>query len=298
MKNPTVFISYSHDNEQHKEWVAKLADDLYSHGVNVIFDQWDLRIGSDLRFFMEQGLSESNLVLCICSENYVNKVNHGVGGSGYEGMIMTQSLLQNARTEFIISVVRNNTSSNKVPLAFGSKLYIDFSDDEKYVISYQKLLERIYNEDTKKKPPLGKNPFSTEMGQKIEIKRKIESVQYHSPDMNGTVVFKFDNNNGVFLIGSGEYEFRTCWSQAGNNSIYAYGSIGVKEEEHDFPKLDDLWTYDYSSSRRTIHTGQIVVFENEYKHYAAIKLGEVKSSEHGNSYDEMTFEYHIYTGLA
>lgn len=76
MKNPTVFISYSHDNEQHKEWVAKLAGDLYSHGVNVIFDQWDLRIGSDLRFFMEQGLSESNLVLCICSENYVNKVNH------------------------------------------------------------------------------------------------------------------------------------------------------------------------------------------------------------------------------
>ena len=119
MDNPTVFISYSHDNEDHKSWVLKLASDLRSHGVNTILDQWDLRLGSDLRFFMENGLSDANLVLCICSESYVNKVNSGSGGSGYEGMIMTQSLLQNAKTEFVISIVRNNTSSQKVPLAFG-----------------------------------------------------------------------------------------------------------------------------------------------------------------------------------
>ena len=110
MRNPTVFISYSHDNEQHKAWVIKLATDLRSHGVNAILDQWDLRIGADLRFFMENGLSEANLVLCICSEDYVRKVNSGSGGSGYEGMIMTQSLLQNAKTEFVISIVRNNSS--------------------------------------------------------------------------------------------------------------------------------------------------------------------------------------------
>ena len=136
MDNPTVFISYSHDNEDHKSWVLKLASDLRSHGVNTILDQWDLRLGSDLRFFMENGLSDANLVLCICSESYVNKVNSGSGGSGYEGMIMTQSLLQNAKTEFVISIVRNNTSSQKVPLAFGSKLYIDFSDDSQYVARY------------------------------------------------------------------------------------------------------------------------------------------------------------------
>ena len=43
MDNPTVFISYSHDNEDHKSWVLKLASDLRSHGVNAILDQWDLR---------------------------------------------------------------------------------------------------------------------------------------------------------------------------------------------------------------------------------------------------------------
>ena len=33
-----------------------------------------------------------------------------------------------------------------------------------------------------------------------------------------------------------------------------------------------------------------------YEHFAAIKLGEVKSGGHGNVYDEMIFDYHIYSG--
>lgn len=162
MENPNVFISYSHDNGEHKAWVLKLATDLRSHGVNVVLDQWDLRLGSDLRFFMEHGLSDANLVLCICSENYVQKVNGGTGGSGYEGMIMTQPLLSNANANYIIPVVRNNPSEQRVPLALGGKLYIDFSDDAQYITQYQALIERIYGEDAKKKPPLGINPFAQE----------------------------------------------------------------------------------------------------------------------------------------
>lgn len=295
MTNPTVFISYSHDSDEHKSWVLKLASDLRSHGVDAILDQWDLRIGSDLRFFMEQGLSAANLVICICSENYVAKYNSGSGGSGYEGSVMTQSLLQNAQQDYIISIVRNNSSDRKVPTALGSKLYIDFSDDEQYVTHYQELLERIYGEDSKKKPSLGKNPFSNEIGQQIELKTKLESIKYHSPSMDGTVTFCYDNNNGIYIIGNGDYAFETRWSRSGNNSIHAYGLIGFKNGTVDFPELSELYSYDFSSRSRTIRTGQVVIFENMNSHFAAIKLGEVKSSSHGNLYDKMTFEYHIYS---
>ena len=74
--NPKVFISYSWDNEKnddHKNWVKKLATDLVRHGVDVILDQWDVRLGNDLAFFMEQGLPKSQLVICICSEQYAAK---------------------------------------------------------------------------------------------------------------------------------------------------------------------------------------------------------------------------------
>lgn len=294
MDNPTVFISYSHDDKQHEEWVLKLATDLRSHGVNAILDQWDLRLGSDLRFFMENGLSASNLVLCICSEEYVKKVNSGLGGAGYEGMVMSQSLLSNANSEFVISIVRNNTSTQKVPFAFGSKLYIDFSDDTQYVAKYSELLERIYGEDLKKKPPLGENPFSMELSKKIAAKTKIETVLYHSPDMDGTVTFRFDNNNGIYTIGNGEYSFNTRWSRAGNNTIHAYGLIGYIPGITAIPDKAHIYNFDYSSKARTIKTGEIIILENQHRHFAAIKLGPVKSSNHGHSYDEMAFEYHIY----
>ena len=296
MENPNVFISYSHDNEAHKNWVLKLASDLRSHGVNAILDQWDLQLGSDLRFFMER-LSKANLVLCICSENYVRKVNDGTGGSGYEGMIMTQTLLSNTNAEYIIPIVRNNSSEQKVPCALGSKLYIDFCDDNHYITRYQELLERIYGEDSKKKPPLGKNPFSQELSRQISIKTSLELAKYHSPAFDGTVVFRFDNNNGNYTIGNGEYKFNTHWSRSGNNSIYAYGKIGFDSNLMEYPDIEQLQTLDYSSRVRTIHTRQIVVFENERHHFAAIKLGPVKSSDHGHSQDEMTFEYHIYSAI-
>ncbi|MGX2954498.1 toll/interleukin-1 receptor domain-containing protein [Shewanella sp. JL219SE-S6] len=39
---PRCFISYSHDNENHKEWVLNLATRLVKNGVDVTLDQWDL----------------------------------------------------------------------------------------------------------------------------------------------------------------------------------------------------------------------------------------------------------------
>jgi len=92
-KNPKIFISYSHDDTEHKLWVKELATQLRSHGVDIILDQWDLRLGNDLAFFMEQGLNKSQMVLCICSELYVKKANDRTGGTGYESTIISQPLL-------------------------------------------------------------------------------------------------------------------------------------------------------------------------------------------------------------
>lgn len=296
MENPTVFVSYSHDSDEHKAWVLKLATDLRSHGVDAILDQWDLRLGTDLRFFMENGLSSSALVLCVCSENYVQKVDSGVGGAGYEGMIMTQGLLQNANTEFIIPVVRNNHSVRKVPLAFSSKLYIDFSDNLAYVSKYQELLERIYGEDTKKKPPLGKSPFSSSISHAIDIKTSIAKDLYSSPAMYGNVTFRYDNNCGQFKLGSGEYTFVTKWSGANKNIIYAIGDvgfIGCKDGSTTFPTLAEIDSYDFTNHRRRIHKGDVFVYRNKNDHFVAIKMGAILSRSHGDQVDEMSFEYRI-----
>jgi hypothetical protein len=48
-----AFISYSWDSEEHKDWTREFADTLASNGIDIILDQYDLRLGQDRFQFME-----------------------------------------------------------------------------------------------------------------------------------------------------------------------------------------------------------------------------------------------------
>lgn len=79
---PKVFISYSYDSDEHQRWVYELAAKLRNNGVDVIFDKFETRLGSDLSLFMEQGLNKSTRVICVCSDNYNKKPTLEVMGLG------------------------------------------------------------------------------------------------------------------------------------------------------------------------------------------------------------------------
>jgi hypothetical protein len=109
--SPTVFISYSHDDDSHKNWVYELACRLIENGVETILDQWDLHLGSNLAKFMEKGLSNSDRVLVICTDNYNKKSNDGLGGVGYEKNILTAELTIYQDTKKFIPLVRGVTAT-------------------------------------------------------------------------------------------------------------------------------------------------------------------------------------------
>ncbi|MCH4213001.1 MAG: toll/interleukin-1 receptor domain-containing protein [Prevotella sp.] len=295
--SPKVFISYSHDSGEHKDWVLKLATDLQHHGVNVILDQWDVRLGDDLPFFMEQGLSSSNLVLCICSDAYTEKANANKGGVGYEKKIITADLMTKSSANYIIPIKRNN-KIDKIPTFFGATLYIDFNDDSKYFDNYRTLLARIYNEDIKLKPALGNNPFKTkELSSKISLGLSLGTVNFQDPALSGKVSFDYSKNDGDFLIGNGEYAFTTHWSTAGMGCIYCYRDkvrrIGYNPSFKDFPSRDSITKFDFSSRCRTINEGQIVILENQNNKFAAIKV--TKIFKNVNDFGHLlNFEYQIY----
>jgi len=58
---PKVFVSYSHDSEEHKAWVLQLSTRLRSNGVDVILDRWNLKLGSDIAHFMEKGICKTKV---------------------------------------------------------------------------------------------------------------------------------------------------------------------------------------------------------------------------------------------
>lgn len=70
---PKIFITYSWDNEQHKEWVRKFSDRLLSDGVDVTVDQYDVSSGDRLPQFMEQSITAADFVLIICTPLYKQK---------------------------------------------------------------------------------------------------------------------------------------------------------------------------------------------------------------------------------
>ncbi len=301
LEHPTVFISYSWDGDEHKDWVRQLASHLRGHGVNVVLDQWDVRLGDDLPFFMEQGLSKAHLVLCICSSQYVEKANAGKGGAGYEKRILAADMLNDSNRRHIIPIIKNNHSESKLPIFLSGLLYLDF-DRGNYYDCYRSLLERIFGEDIRNKPPLGENPFRNKrVSLDIEQHLELDQIKYKNILFEGVVSFDYKNNNGSFTIGGGVYEFKTHWSEAGFNSIHCYSDylfrIGYSEGSKEFPSIDNIsQLFDFSSSHRCLRVGDIVILENQYNHFAAVKILKIQlnTSDIGHL---LEFEYKIYSLL-
>ncbi|MFA0628607.1 toll/interleukin-1 receptor domain-containing protein [Vibrio sp. 10N.222.49.A3] len=166
---PKVFLSYSHDNAEHKQWVLDLATRLVNGGIDARIDAWSLGAGDDLPHFMETQLAEVDRVIMVCTSNYVNKANKGTGGVGYEKMIVTSSLMSRIDDNKIIPIIRQQ-GTNDVPTFLKSKLYIDFSNDKEFEAVIDDLMRAVHGSPLYKKPELGSNPYQTAESKPAESK--------------------------------------------------------------------------------------------------------------------------------
>lgn len=156
MKNPTVFISYSWEDNEHNEWVKLFADKLISDGVDAKIDQYDLTLGDRLPLFMEQSIISVDYVLIICTPNYKKKSDARIGGVGYEGHIISDELLTTRNERKFIPIIRKGNISTALPNCLKGKYGIDLNDSEQYADNYRDLITTIYGE--RKKPKLGVQP--------------------------------------------------------------------------------------------------------------------------------------------
>jgi hypothetical protein len=155
---PTAFISYSWDGPEHKEWVLRLAERLRGNGVNVILDQWNLPLGGDRTYFMENSVCTSDFVLLICTPNYAQKSNTRTGGVGYEATILTGQLAQQITQNKFIPVLRSaEWDDTAIPIWLQTKIGVDLRDDPINEEQYQLLLTTLHNEQVKA-PPIGPKP--------------------------------------------------------------------------------------------------------------------------------------------
>ena len=183
MAAPKVFISYSHDSDEHKAWVLKLAGDLRAIGIDVVLDHWDLVPGQDMSLFMQKGIAGADRVLLICTEKYVTKAELGTGGVGYERLIVTSEVVQSIDTIKYVPLIRNNNAARDVPNFLGPRRYIDFRGDEKYGDCLTELARDIHGAPAVVKPPLGPNPFSGTAKPEAPAKMPLATIRSRADEL-------------------------------------------------------------------------------------------------------------------
>lgn len=124
--------------------------------------------------------------------------------------------------------------------------------------------------------------------------------RYLSIGNSGRFTFDYSNNDGKYVIGTGEYEFITRWSKASDRSIHACkdslgvnGAIARVKKPTGWPTmLDD--GIDFSSRVRTPEIDDVIIWKNSYGKYAATRVVGIKDDTRGADHDELTCEYTIY----
>lgn len=155
---PVVFISYSWDNEEHKKWVKKLADDLRSrHRVFTLLDQYN-RGGYDLLSFMKKGLNIAHRVLIIGTPDYKNKADKDEGGVRFEDQLISIDLYNEIGSSKFIPILRRGSFTASFSKLLGIRSGYDFRDDSVYDDLLKKLAADIHGNPLNIPPALSDSP--------------------------------------------------------------------------------------------------------------------------------------------
>lgn len=153
-----VFISYSWDSEQHKNWVADLADKLTDSGYYVLLDQYN-ESGVQLELFMDLGIERADKVLVIGTPWYKMKSLTTSGGAPYEGAIIRYALYQDIGTKKIVPCLKDGSYGESFPGFIGGRAGFDFTNEATFDTEYERLCNALVNRPSRQRPKLGPNPL-------------------------------------------------------------------------------------------------------------------------------------------
>ncbi len=154
---PKTFISYSWDDDAHKEWVKQLATRLRTDGVDVTLDRWHSEPGDQIPAFMERAVRENHFVIAICTPRFRERSDEREGGVGYEGDIMTANALKGGDKKKFIPVLRRGSWDEAAPDWLFGRAKIDLSSNPYSETEYEELLRTLHGA-REEAPPIGHRP--------------------------------------------------------------------------------------------------------------------------------------------
>ena len=162
METPTVFISYSHDSEEHSARVLQLANQLRHRGIDAELDQYQTQPSQGWPRWCEEQLRPGNadFVLVICTRTYLERVEgkaQADGGRGvyWEGSAMYNCLYDAKGNERFLPVLFDDVPEDVIPVPLrGYSRYrireFDLADG-----GYEDLYRTLTHQPPAEKPELG-----------------------------------------------------------------------------------------------------------------------------------------------
>lgn len=163
-----AFISYSWDDDSHREWVLALAERLRADGVDVTLDRWETVPGDQLPAFMERAIRENEFIVIICTPRYKSRSDAREGGVGYEGDIMTSEVMTSQNHRKFIPVLRSAEWAQSAPSWLAGKYYINLSGEPYSERDYEDLVRTLLG-IRETAPPLGEPMATVREGQPAEV---------------------------------------------------------------------------------------------------------------------------------
>ena len=91
-----VLISYSHESEEHRTRIRRLADQLRADGIDAMIDQYDPHPPEGWPLWMERQINGADFVLLVCTETYWRRAEgHEQPGRGL-GVAWEADLIRDA----------------------------------------------------------------------------------------------------------------------------------------------------------------------------------------------------------
>lgn len=156
--SPKVFISYSHDSQEHKDRALALADRLREDGIDCTIDQYEESPAEGWQRWMLNQVEVSDFVLVVCTEQYDRRfrgreeVGKGKGVT-WEGGVIIQELYdaQGQNSKFIpITLTSEDANFISGPLRSATNYRLNTAD------GYELLYRSLTNQPRTRKPELGK----------------------------------------------------------------------------------------------------------------------------------------------
>src|SRR6185295_5665793 len=144
-----VFLSYSHDSEEHREWVLSLSERLRDDGIETRLDQYvnGTPEGAWPHWMLDR-LDEVSHVVVICTETYYRRFRgHEEPGKGkgadWEGTLITQEIYDaRSRTKKFIPVLRAAADESFIPEPLRGRTHYTVTSKAAYEALYEVLLGR------------------------------------------------------------------------------------------------------------------------------------------------------------